>query len=140
MVVFHIQESYLKRLENILWRHRLVEGYLILIQEAGVRFSLALPMNSMEKRLIVQRTGSLNMERIKAPWTEEQVKALNSFQKTPWLHPFTCGSGNRTDEKHLDGEGLLVAKETGWECPYCEYKQDWAYEVMTKEFQQEFIR
>lgn len=59
-----------------------------------------------------------------------QVAELNAYQKRGDVHPFTCGSGNRTDEKHLDGEGVLVATESGWMCPYCDYKQGWAHDFM----------
>lgn len=64
-------------------------------------------------------------EIIKAPWTVEQIEALNLYQKSNLLHPYTCG-GNRKDKNHLDGEGILVANENGWVCSYCDYKQDWA--------------
>jgi hypothetical protein len=63
-------------------------------------------------------------------FTPEQVKCLNLYQKEGRMHPFTCGSGNRTDEHHLDGEGVLVATEEGWKCPYCPYVQDWAHNWM----------
>lgn len=66
----------------------------------------------------------------KAPFTKEQVDALNRWQQDGSHHPFTCGSGRRTDEKHLDGQGILVATPTGWGCPFCDYRQDWAHEFM----------
>ena len=47
------------------------------------------------------------MSEIKAPFTPEQVAALNRFQQDENGHPFTCANGR--DEKHLDGEGVLVA-------------------------------
>jgi hypothetical protein len=72
------------------------------------------------------------MNKIEAPWTKEQVEGLNRFQEEGWMHPFTCGSGNRTDEHHLDGEGKLVATENGWICPFCPYTQDWAWDMMFK--------
>jgi hypothetical protein len=65
------------------------------------------------------------MEIIKAPFTTEQVIALNFYQHRGDVHPYTCG-GNRTDEKHTDGEGRLVATLGGWICPFCNYTQDWA--------------
>ncbi len=68
------------------------------------------------------------MNQVHAPWTQEQVDALNRYQQEGKFHPFTCGSGRRTDEHHLDGEGILVATPQGWKCPYCDYKQDWALE------------
>jgi hypothetical protein len=63
-------------------------------------------------------------------FTPEEVQSLNDFQKSGYMHPFTCGSGNRCDEKHLDGEGLLVATENGWECPWCDWRQNWAHDFM----------
>jgi hypothetical protein len=71
------------------------------------------------------------LEKIKAPWTPETVKALNDFQHSGEWHPFTCGGSNR-DKSHLDGEGVLAATEYGWVCPYCDYEQDWAYLFMTR--------
>jgi len=68
---------------------------------------------------------------VHAPWTTEQVAALNRFQQNGDFHPFTCG-GNRQDEFHLDGEGVLLATENGWVCPYCDYTQDWALAFMMK--------
>lgn len=62
-------------------------------------------------------------------FTPEEVESLNDYQKAGIFHPFTCG-GNRTDKNHLDGEGLLVATEAGWYCPYCDFKQNWAYDFM----------
>lgn len=64
--------------------------------------------------------------RIPAPFTAEQVAALNARQQDGRFHPYTCGSGRRQDEHHLDGEGVLVATEEGWVCPYCDYRQNWA--------------
>lgn len=60
------------------------------------------------------------MDPIKAPWTPEQVKALNEFQACPSVHPYTCGGCNNRDG--------LVATAEGWRCPDCDYKQDWAHE------------
>lgn len=68
----------------------------------------------------------------KAPWTQAEVDALNARQDDFRFHPYTCGSGHRTDEKHLDGEGRLVATVNGWMCPYCDYRQDWAHVVDTE--------
>jgi hypothetical protein len=70
------------------------------------------------------------MSEIQAPFTLEQVAALNRFQQNENGHPFTCANGR--DEKHLDGEGVLVATPEGWVCPYCDYTQDWAHDFMAK--------
>ena len=55
--------------------------------------------------------------------TQSQIDSLNQHQKDPRYHPYTCGSGRRTDAQHLDGEGVLVATANGWMCPYCDYRQ-----------------
>lgn len=70
------------------------------------------------------------IDKIEPPWTKEQVRALNRYQRGGWMHPFTCGSGHRTDEHHLDKQGVLVATESGWLCPFCDYEQDWAHSFM----------
>jgi len=56
------------------------------------------------------------------PWTPEQVDALNRWQSCGWVHPFTCGS--------CGGLAQLHATVRGWICPYCDYTQEWAHEVM----------
>ena len=61
------------------------------------------------------------MEIIKAPFTEEQVKYLNEYQKSGRFHPFTCEC--RED---------LIATVNGWICSKCNYTQDWAHEFMSK--------
>lgn len=63
--------------------------------------------------------------------TTESLRNLNAWQHSGFTHPYTCGSGNRTDNRHLDGEGILVAIESGWICPFCDYSQDfrdWNFE------------
>lgn len=64
-------------------------------------------------------------DRIYAPWTDEQVAGLNRSQRGIG-HPYACG-GDRYDERHLDGEGALIATRGGWVCPYCDYTQNWAH-------------
>jgi len=64
------------------------------------------------------------MESINAPFTDEQVAALNDFQKSGLFHPFTCGGEHK---RHVD----LVATNDGWVCPDgCGYTQDWAHAMM----------
>jgi hypothetical protein len=65
-------------------------------------------------------------DQIRAPWTPEQVAALNRFQAEGGMHPFTCGNTHATPDLHL------VAHEDGWHCwlPDCDYRQDWAHRFM----------
>ncbi|MGE5510507.1 MAG: hypothetical protein ACM31O_04545 [Bacteroidota bacterium] len=76
---------------------------------------------------------------IKAPWTPEQVEALNAYQRSGRFHPFTCGN-DRFDQAHavytitngLSDYGILIATEQGWICPCCDYRQDWAHAAMAQ--------
>ena len=65
-------------------------------------------------------------EKINQPFDLTQVEQLNKYQENDFVPPYTCGSGNRQDAHHLDGEGKLVATVWGWHCPFCNYRQDWA--------------
>ena len=56
---------------------------------------------------------------ITAPWTEEQVAALNDYQRGGWMHPFTCHDN-----------AVLVATAAGWTCLSCDFTQDWAHAFM----------
>jgi hypothetical protein len=73
----------------------------------------------------------------RAPWTAEQVAKLNAWQSCGWVHPFTCGCGDRADlmhrayaERHGGDLGQLIATADGWLCPVCGYRQDWAHDFM----------
>lgn len=62
-----------------------------------------------------------------APWTPEQVAALNHYQDAGRMHPFTCGA------THSDGRSpVLTATTDGWRCPNptCDYQQNWAHAFM----------
>lgn len=63
---------------------------------------------------------------ITIPWTDEQVAALNGYQRAGAMHPFTCGY---RDDHYAVDPGILVATRTGWECSYkhCDYMQFWAH-------------
>lgn len=98
------------------------------------------------------------MNTIYAPFSPEQIVALNDYQNGPY-HPFTCP--NDGDEKHTQyefssrhphehydqyiekqkQEGVnfpemefkqtaLVAHPEGWKCPCCDYTQNWAHDFM----------
>ena len=59
----------------------------------------------------------------KAPWSQEEVDALNAYQKEGSFHPYTC-PGNFPDCKdHRE----LIATEDGWVCACGKYKQDWSH-------------
>ena len=74
---------------------------------------------------------------LEAPWTAEQVDALNDYQRNGHFHPFTCG-GDRNNDEHRAAylsrgdrdHGLLIATQAGWRCPACDYQQSWAHAFM----------
>jgi hypothetical protein len=59
------------------------------------------------------------LEKIVAPWTEEQVAALNRYQARGDFHEYACGTSSR--------HAPLVATTDGWVCRDCDYRQDWAH-------------
>lgn len=63
---------------------------------------------------------------LRAPWTPEQVHALNAFQSGSGMHPFTCGRDH--GGQHI----ALIARTDGWHCsePSCDYRQNWALTFM----------
>lgn len=61
------------------------------------------------------------MNRIEAPFTPEQVTALNAWQQRAGFHPFTCG---------YDSSHVLNATAAGWSCPHDDYVQTWAHDFM----------
>jgi hypothetical protein len=64
-------------------------------------------------------------DRIRAPWTEAQVAALNAFQRSGVMPPFTCRAEHRM-------RPTLYAEPDGWRCPdeQCDYRQTWAHAFM----------
>lgn len=66
---------------------------------------------------------------VHAPWTADQVTALNTFQHYGRMHPFTCGA------LHASGQSpILIATNSGWVCPdpQCTFRQDWAHAFMVE--------
>lgn len=65
------------------------------------------------------------------PFTAEQVENLAHNQTCGHVHPFTCP--NRGDGEHRDAygdKGALVATVRGWICPFCDYTQVGAHNLM----------
>mgnify|MGYP003494633469 FL=1 len=69
---------------------------------------------------------------ITAPFTADQIKALNVYQTLGFTHQqYTCG------RRTYSCEGILVAEASGWRCavPGCDYTQNWAH-VLTADLSQ----
>lgn len=64
------------------------------------------------------------MNKIKAPWTEEQVRVLKWWQEDEPFHSYTCL--NRGDGGHPEGSKLVPTTQ-GWICEYCSFTQEWAW-------------
>lgn len=64
------------------------------------------------------------MSIIYAPFDEQQVRNLNDFQVSSYMHPFTCAGEGCKDEI---GDRPLRAAADGWHCTHCGYTQDWAH-------------
>ena len=72
-------------------------------------------------------------QRILAPFTPEQVEALNHFQHKGRFHPFTgdaASAGRKSRSECPDRECLLIATPEGWVCPCGSYTQNWAHSFM----------
>ena len=78
----------------------------------------------------------MRQEKIKSPWTPEQVQILKEFQSAGYLHPFTCGDPEEVKEcqrRSGSNSGALIPSESGWVCPCGKYHQDWCYdEILNK--------
>lgn len=68
----------------------------------------------------------MNEEQIRTPFTYEQVKKLNQYQRSGKFHPYTCGDPVIPRSNHSDEEGILFATPDGLICE-CGYKQHWAW-------------
>lgn len=70
---------------------------------------------------------------LRAPWTPDQVAALNAYQHGRF-HPFTCCSAVNPDNcrDKFGFDAALVATENGWVCETCDYTQDWAHSRMVE--------
>ena len=64
--------------------------------------------------------------KVRVPWSDAQVEALNGWQAAGRFHPFTCPG----DKPECDGRRELVATAEGWVCRCGEYRQDWAHGFM----------
>lgn len=68
-------------------------------------------------------------DKIYAPFTPEQVEALNEYQESNFMHAFTCGRSGEAGclNGGKDQNRDLIATCDGWVCPCGNYKQDWAH-------------
>ena len=65
------------------------------------------------------------MSHLDAPWTPDEVDAINRWQKKPAVHEFTCDQGHHV---------ALIAETCKLTCPHpgCLYTQTWVHDFMVK--------
>lgn len=59
------------------------------------------------------------------PFTPEQVKRIESYQRNGLFHPYTCP--NRDNHLSEMREGILTVTPDGLKCDCCDYTQDWVH-------------
>lgn len=69
------------------------------------------------------------MRKIQAPFTVDEVQALERRQADERCHPYTCNASHGTHsacklDSHPD-TARLIPTTYGWVCQYCNYKQEW---------------
>jgi len=74
----------------------------------------------------ISEWNNMTDQHITAPFTPEQVEALNRWQEHGPGHPFTCPRSRHA--VHV----ALIARTDSWHCsdPACDYRQDWAHPLM----------
>ena len=70
------------------------------------------------------RKDALENGKIVAPFSSEQVEALNKYQANDLVHEYTCGAEDRSQ---CPSGGTLIATPDGWVCPCGKYTQRWAW-------------
>ena len=95
---------------------------------------LSFPQSNEDLELPIENSRA---ELIYAPFTHEQVVALNEYQRAGWMHPFTCGIcrdrlGTCNEKDEWVDDRKLVATINGWICPTCDYTQNWCHDFMLK--------
>ena len=66
------------------------------------------------------------IETVTAPWTQRQLENLVAWQEAEWVHPYTCPRRSDGTHRNTRDLGVLVPTITGWICPDCDYRQEWA--------------
>lgn len=65
----------------------------------------------------------MSITKFTAPWSLQQVVELNIQQSMDDRHGYTCGNAG-------GGHRPLIATQSGWVCPDCDYKQNWFHAVV----------
>lgn len=71
-------------------------------------------------------------DKIVAPFSQEQVEAINYWQNGPG-HSFTCCSYNDCERDKQPKHGQLIATIDGMICPCGDWKQNWVHDCMIED-------
>jgi hypothetical protein len=72
------------------------------------------------------------MDKVTAPFTDDQVSHINDYQQYGKFHPFTCCSHEGCKREEQKDNGALIATNEGLVCPCGKWKQDWVHSFMTE--------
>lgn len=86
---------------------------------SGLTFALEVIREECSSNNKTENSGAVG--KITAPWTEEQVKALEARQDMEMLHEYTCECGHQ-----------LIPSKDGWFCEECPYTQNWCHALDVK--------
>jgi hypothetical protein len=82
------------------------------------------PLAALGHGVFKAMVGEFRDGKVNAPFTDQQVMALKSFQTADYIRPLSC------ERDHGDNDSRLIAKRDGWHCSHCDYRQGWAHLFM----------
>lgn len=72
---------------------------------------------------------TIELVRIDAPFTEEQIAKLLEWQESPFVHSYTCRfRGDSPHTEHFGDYGGLRPTTEGLLCDDCGHLQTWAHD------------
>lgn len=83
-------------------------------------------------KLAAIEQAELEQRFIQAPFTDEQVTALQNYQDAGYLHPFTCMGHEGCKRPEQYNGGKLIPTSEGWVCACGSYTQNWAHSFMAQ--------
>ena len=69
--------------------------------------------------------SDINADKVEAPWTPAQVRAITAWQQAGYVHPLTCEASEH---------GALIVGSQRLVCPFCAYEQTWVPRLVAETF------
>lgn len=69
--------------------------------------------------------SDINADKVEAPWTPAQVRAITAWQQAGYVHPLTCETSEH---------GALIVGSQRLVCPFCAYEQTWVPRLVAETF------